>query len=231
MRLLIGTPSANGWVHGHYMQSVLRAVDDLRRHDVEVEYRLMRSHDLGLNRCRLLYESLQIGADYLLQVDSDIGFPVDAPWRLLQWRKEMICVPYLSRHGYDEPGFEVEGAVPVNLDPPLVSVQKCGAGFLMTSRAWGDAMWSRWPNAVFEFRADPSKPGIHAAHEDWIACERAVAVVHAEDRLLDLVQRRGKASLAKVREAKAGIGVRATSATRLRLTMNARGVWRQRERV
>ena len=96
MRLMIGTPSADGWVHGHYMQSVLRAADHLRRHDVEFEYRLMRGHDLGLNRCRLLYESLQIGADYLLQVDSDTGFPADAPWRLLQWRRDMICIPYLG---------------------------------------------------------------------------------------------------------------------------------------
>jgi hypothetical protein len=173
--LMIGTPTADAWVHGHYMQSVLRAADHLRQHGVELHYRQTCGHDLAMNRNRLVYESLHIGADFLLQIDSDIGFMADTPWRLLQWRKDMICIPYLSRHDdVLQPNFDVDctDAVEVQADPPLLSVRSCGGGFLMTSRAWAEAMWGRWPNSVFQFVPDPNKPGDHAEGEDTSACVR-----------------------------------------------------------
>lgn len=98
--ILIGTPSYNGTVTLAYMRSVLDALDILSAAGIRAGFNTP-SHESLIPRARnfIANEFLrQPEYTHLLFIDSDIGFPPEAPLRYLRADKDVACGVYPVKH-------------------------------------------------------------------------------------------------------------------------------------
>jgi hypothetical protein len=168
--ILIGTPSYDGTVTLAYMRSVLEALDVLAAAGVRAGFNTP-SHESLIPRARnfIANEFLrQSEYTHLLFIDSDIGFPPEAPLRYLRAGKDVACGVYPVKHlplerlrrqppelsdaqaeaaslGYTvkfKPGQRVgeDGFIPVEYAP---------TGFMMIRRAALERMAKAHPELVY----------------------------------------------------------------------------------
>lgn len=134
VRLAVLTPSLTGQVHIEHGEAIadLR-VQCLRRGIAFRRYYNKGSSVLCKNRNALTQTALDVGADWILWVDSDIAFNAEDVFRLMAHDKDIIAGAAQKRtHKWGEPGaMMLDGELVVHEDG-LIRPNRVGTGFLLT---------------------------------------------------------------------------------------------------
>lgn len=131
-RIFVGMPVAGGYTPS-MVSSLLELVRTNPGGHAYVFHPVVNESLISRSRSRLATEFLASECDYLLSIDSDIQFPVDALERLLSHDKDIVAAPYAAKIvpskwavalGDDIPDY-VQGLMPVRYVP---------AGFTLVKR-------------------------------------------------------------------------------------------------
>lgn len=99
-KIFIATPTANGLMLSDYVVSLMAMTSDLHARGVATTYRTVDGPNVIVQRDILAHDFLASDCSHLLFVDSDMAFPADLAWRLLETAKQVIGTVY-SRRGLD----------------------------------------------------------------------------------------------------------------------------------
>ena len=91
---------------------------------------------IDLARCVLATEALQEGFEELMWIDADVGFDADAVDRLRTHHCPFVCGVYAKRGRRELACSFLPGtkAVEFGSQAPLIEIQYCGFGFVLTHR-------------------------------------------------------------------------------------------------
>ena len=166
-KIFIATPCFGGMVTQEYMESIVACASVLR---VPMTLSLL-GDDAMISRARntLLHKFLELSdASHILFIDADIGFPAEAPARLLAAEKDVIAGLYPIRDRFwdkttqenalrgeaqDTASLRYVGeteAMHQALDKgPLVKTHYAGTGFMMISRRAVAMMVKSYPETAY----------------------------------------------------------------------------------
>ncbi len=141
-KIFIGTPAYEGKVHVPYAMSLLDTNEILRMQGYEVLVRLPVGGSLLVaDRNRILQMFWETEADYLLCIDSDLGWDPRVVLKLLNDiqsnKKEFVAGVYPSRDGKGfnfRPEQEPDGRIVMCPDSKLLKMQYIPAGFMLFTR-------------------------------------------------------------------------------------------------
>lgn len=137
-KIFIGTPAYEGKVHVQYAMSLLDTDQLLRMHGFEVLVRLPVGGSLLVaDRNRLIQMFWESGADYMLCVDSDLGWDPRAVVRLLEAQKDFSGGVYPSRDGKGftfRPALEPDERIIMCPKTHLLQMEYIPAGFMLIKR-------------------------------------------------------------------------------------------------
>lgn len=116
MRILIGTPSGDT-CHARFVQCRDMAVGYLMSRGVEVATDIQIGNNVPLNHNALCDKAMQIGADYLFHVETDVLFPADAPLRLAALGKDIAgaAIAYKDQRKCWASGYELDGKTSITV--------------------------------------------------------------------------------------------------------------------
>ena len=130
VRLMLATPSYSGDYCSAYVRSVVAATKDLSAHGIKTLHILLDGmHWIDIARDVLAAVFLRSDCTHMLQIDADVGFPADAPRRLLSHGLDVVGGAYPCKSD------EVR-VYPVKAsgDGPLLPAEGLPGGFMLTSR-------------------------------------------------------------------------------------------------
>ena len=152
-KLFIGTPAYEGKVHVQYAMSLLDTCELLKAEGYEPIVRIPVSGSLLVaDRNRLIEMFWQSDADYMLCVDSDLGWN---PWsllKLLKSKKEFAAGVYPTRQGHGftfRPETESDGKIVMCPETKLLKMQYIPAGFMLFSRAVIAKLRNKYPELYY----------------------------------------------------------------------------------
>lgn len=187
-RVFISTPAYEGKVWVQYALSLLDTCKVLEMNGYECMVKMpVGSSLLVADRNRILQMFWELEADYLLCVDSDLGWDPFAVLRLLQADKEISGGVYPSR---DNTGFtfrpdtEEDGRIVICPDTKLLKMQYMPAGFMLIKRIVIEKMKEKFAHTWYSPK-DPrnEKESAHCLFdtevydgefwgEDYVFCRR-----------------------------------------------------------
>lgn len=190
--ILISTPSYDERVDIAYMLSVLDTVRLLESNGFEVDLQIpMSSALVAHTRNAIVQRFMDNNFDYLLMVDSDLGWAPEAVLKLIESNKEFCGGVYPSRDGGGfkfRPSTEEDGKIIICPETKLLKMEYIPAGFILLKRSVIEKMYDRFP----ELRYEPKSPNsIHSKGyclfntevwegefwgEDYTFCRRAKEV-------------------------------------------------------
>jgi hypothetical protein len=128
-------------------------------------------------RERLAMEAQNIGAEYMLWLDSDMVFPATTAMRLMAHNEDVVAANYIRRQlpakgvAYEKIG-DWEDPLPFEIQDTLVPVEGIGMGCMLMKTSILQEIEQPW----FEFRWTP-KSNDHLG-EDMIFCQKMAAKGH-----------------------------------------------------
>lgn len=137
-KVFIGTPAYDSKVHVQYALSLMDTDRLLRMYGFEVIIRVPTCGSLLVaNRNRLVQLFWESGADYMLCVDSDLGWDPRSVVRLIESQKEFSGGVYPTRDGKGfifRPCQEEDGRIVVCPETRLLKMEYVPAGFMLIKR-------------------------------------------------------------------------------------------------
>jgi len=166
-RVAIGIPSGD-MVHADFMLSLVNMVECTIRNAIHTCIINAKSSIIEKGRNDIVREALELKADYLLFLDSDMMFPSDLLLRLLWHKKDIVSANCSTRrepikaNTYDLKGNEVKISSSFGC---LTEVEKTGTAILLVDRKVFIDMKYPWFAVHFD------EYGMTAS-EDWYFCEK-----------------------------------------------------------
>lgn len=152
-KIFIATPAYEGKVHVQYALSLLDTDKLLRMHGFEVIVRVPTCGSLLVaDRNRLIQLFWESGADYMLCVDSDLGWDPRAVIRLIESQKEFSGGVYPSRDGKGfifRPCVEADDRIVMCPDTHLLKMEYIPAGFMLIKREVVSRLRDRYPELYY----------------------------------------------------------------------------------
>jgi hypothetical protein len=188
-KVFIATPAYDGKVHVQYAMALLDAVKILEMHGFEPIVRVPTSGSLIVaERNRLVQMFWESGADYMLFIDSDLGFDARTLVRLLSAQKDFVAGVYPSRDGKGftfRPALEADGRIVMCPETRLLKMEYIPAGFMLIRREVIAKMRDDYPELWYapkDPRSDKESAfcffdtEVHDGEfwgEDYVFCRRA----------------------------------------------------------
>lgn len=152
-KIFIATPAFSGQVTVPYALSLAELTLALKANNYDVIPQIVTSGSLLVaERNRLTEAFWQSGCDYMLCIDSDLGYPAQAVLAMLEQNKEFICGIYPAR-GQDLNAFtfrpvknEDESLI---TDNHLIKMEYIPAGFMLISRSAIEKMRNKYPELCY----------------------------------------------------------------------------------
>ena len=163
--VFISTPAYEGKLHVQYAMSLLDTNDILKMTGNEVVVRIpVGSSLLVADRNRILQLFWETKSDYLLCVDSDLGWDPTVVLRFLEIfeksDKEFIAGVYPSRDnsGFTfRPELEDDGRISMDKETGLLKMQYVPAGFMMMKRSVIEKLQKKYPELYYTPKDPRSK--------------------------------------------------------------------------
>lgn len=138
MKIMIATPAFNGTVNIQYLISYAETFAALKQNGIEVEHLVVRSSSLLVaERNRIIEAFWQSDCSHILCIDSDLGWPVQAVFAMLQQNKDFIAGVYPARSD-TENAFTFRPALnddaSIVQENHLLKMEYIPAGFMLLSR-------------------------------------------------------------------------------------------------
>lgn len=187
-KIFIGTPAYDGKVHVQYAMSLLDTDQLLRMQGFEVLVRMPVGGSLLVaDRNRLIQMFWESGADYLLCVDSDLGWDPRAVLRLIESKKDFSGGVYPTRNGKGftfRPCLEPDERIVMCPETKLLKMEYIPAGFMLIKREVIGRLRDKYPELYYSPK-DPRSDGESAFcffdtevwqgefwGEDYVFCRR-----------------------------------------------------------
>lgn len=91
VRLFIASPTYNASYCSEYVESLVGTIKDLQSNGIKTAYKsLCGMHWIDIARDVLAHIFLHSDCTHMLQIDSDVGWPADAPRKMLAADKDII---------------------------------------------------------------------------------------------------------------------------------------------
>lgn len=151
-RVFIATPAFDGKVHVQYAISLSETCQVLVNNGFDVQMCINASGSLlCAERNRILEAFWQNGADYLLCIDSDLGWPAEKVLHLLNQDEQFVAGVYPARKDHMfifRPALNEDGSIVKN-DKNLLQMEYIPAGFMLIKREVLELMRNAYPNRYF----------------------------------------------------------------------------------
>ena len=160
--VFIATPAFDGRVHIPYALSLADTQMFLKLHNYAVTVRLTASGSLLVaERNRMVQAFWDSGCDYMLCIDSDLGWPAQAVLAMLDQGKEFVCGVYPAR-GTGGKEFTFRPAKNENgsiiQDKHLLKMEYVPAGFMLISRSAIAKMRDKFPELYYSPKTPRNNP-------------------------------------------------------------------------
>jgi hypothetical protein len=161
-------------VHAAFSKCLIELVKLNTMNNLDTHVVFDASTVLLTQRERLALEARNIGAEYMLWLDSDMVFPPTTALRLLAHKEDIVCANYVRRQPpYKGVAYPVIGdwerPLPYEPQNDLVEVEGIGMGCMLMKTSILDEIPQPW----FEFGWTP-KSNDHLG-EDMIFCQKMAA--------------------------------------------------------
>lgn len=186
---MIATPAYDGKVNIQYALSLVDTKILLSSKNIETVPILTASGSLLVaERNRLLEAFWKSDCTHVLFIDSDLGWPAEAVYAMLNANKEFVAGCYPARGSSDTYLFRpvVDDAYRMTQDNHLLKMNYIPAGFMLLSRLAIKKMRDKFPGLYFEPKAkyqNNPEPGYCLFNtevyegefwgEDFVFCRRA----------------------------------------------------------
>jgi hypothetical protein len=161
-------------LHSAHAMSLAEMVKFNTMNDLDTHVFMDASTILLTQRERLATEAINVGADYMLWLDSDIVFPATTAVRLLAHNEPVVAANYVRRQfpckgvAYETIG-DWENPLPFEVYDDLVEVEGIGMGCMLIKTSIFKEMSKPW----FEFQWTPSSNDFLG--EDMYLCQKIAA--------------------------------------------------------
>ena len=152
-KVFIGTPAYDGKVHVQYAMALLDTCKILEMYGFEPIVRVSTCGSLLVaDRNRIIQMFWESGADYLLCIDSDLGWDPRAVAKLISSQKDFCAGVYPSR---DRSGFtfrpflEQDGKIVMDPETKLLKMEYIPAGFMLIKREVIAKMREEFPELYY----------------------------------------------------------------------------------
>jgi len=187
-KIFIATPAYDGKVHVQYTTSLVDTCKLLEMHGFIPIIRITVGGSLLVaDRNRLIQMFWESEADYMLCIDSDLGWDPLSVVRLIRSGKDFTAGVYPSRDGSSftfRPDFEEDGKLIICPETSLLKMNYVPAGFMLISRSVIEKMRNHFPELYYSPK-DPRNPSDSAFlffntelwngefwGEDYVFCRR-----------------------------------------------------------
>ena len=164
-------------LHSGFAQCLTELVKLNTMNNIDTHVVMDASTVLLTQRERLALEARNIGAEYMLWLDSDMSFPSTTALRLMAHNENIVAANYVRRQlpakgvAYEKLG-DWENPLPFAIQNDLVEVEGIGMGCMMVKTA----VLEQIPQPWFEFEWMPES-------NDWLGedmtfCKKLAAVGH-----------------------------------------------------
>lgn len=137
--VFIATPAYEGKVHVQYAISLSETCTALYLNNINPIIKIPTCGSLLVaDRNRLLELFWRSGAEYMLCIDSDIGWNHQDVLRMLCYNKDFVAGVYPSRDGINftfRPALNADGSIAMCPDTKLLKMEYIPAGFMLIKRS------------------------------------------------------------------------------------------------
>ena len=161
-------------LHSAHALSLAEMVKFNTMNELDTHVFMDASTILLTQRERLATEAINIGADYMLWIDSDMSFPSTTAVRLLAHNEPVVAANYVRRQfpckgvAYETIG-DWDNPLPFEVYDDLVEVEGIGMGCILIKTSIFEEMSKPW----FEFQWTPSSNDFLG--EDMYLCQKIAA--------------------------------------------------------
>ena len=152
-KVFIATPAYQGKVHVQYALALKDTCTLLRMHGFEVTIRMPVGGSLLVaDRNRLVQMFWDSGCDYMLCVDSDLGWDPNAVMRLIEADKDVSggVYPTRDKSGFNfRPAVEPSGKIVMCKDTLLLQMEYIPSGFLLIKRNVIATLRDKYPELYY----------------------------------------------------------------------------------
>ena len=152
-KVFIATPAYQGKVHVQYALALNDTCTLLRMHGFEVTIRMPVGGSLLVaDRNRLVQMFWDSGCDYMLCVDSDLGWDPNAVMRLIEADKDVSggVYPTRDKSGFNfRPAVEPSGKIVMCKDTLLLQMEYIPSGFLLIKRNVIATLRDKYPELYY----------------------------------------------------------------------------------
>lgn len=152
-KVFIATPAYQGKVHVQYALALNDTCTLLRMHGFEVTIRMPVGGSLLVaDRNRLVQMFWDSGCDYMLCVDSDLGWDPNAVMRLIEADKDVSggVYPTRDKSGFNfRPAVEPNGKIVMCKDTLLLQMEYIPSGFLLIKRNVIATLRDKYPELYY----------------------------------------------------------------------------------
>lgn len=172
-KLAVLIPCRDTLYSAHAM-SLVEMVKFNTMNDIDTHVFMDASTILLTQRERLATEAINLGAEYMLWIDSDIVFPASTAARLLAHNEPVVAANYVRRQwphkgvAYETIG-DWENPLPFEVYDDLVDVEGIGMGCMLVKTSVFEEMSKPW----FEFQWSPESNDFLG--EDMYLCQKIAA--------------------------------------------------------
>lgn len=169
LKIAVGVPSGAYW-HADMAMSMIGLMTTSLPH-VGLACLSQRGSQISKQRNDLVERAMEAGADYLLQVDSDMTFPPDALMRLLAHKKDIVGATYNKR----VPPYETLGYMDGPAPPPGVALKGLIPALFMPGGMMLVKMsvYNKIPYPWYAENYDTLRFKDKCMSEDYYFCEKA----------------------------------------------------------
>lgn len=161
-------------LHSAHAMSLAEMVKFNTMNDIDTHVFMDASTILLTQRERLASQALDLGAEYMLWLDSDIVFPATTAVRLLGHNEDLVAANYVRRQlpakgvAYEVIG-DWENPLPFEIYDDLVPIEGIGMGCMLMKTE----ILEQLPKPWFEFGWSPESNDFLG--EDMIFCQKMAA--------------------------------------------------------
>lgn len=170
IKLAVCVPTRD-MLHSAHAMSLVELVKFNTMNDIETQVFMDASTILLTQREHLATMSLDMGADYILWIDSDIVFPATTAVRLLAHNEPIVAANYIRRQEpYKGVAYKTIGdwqnPVPFDVQDELVDIEGVGMGCMLMKTN----IFTELPKPWFEFAWSPESNDFLG--EDMVLCRK-----------------------------------------------------------
>jgi hypothetical protein len=189
-KVMIATPAYDGKVHAHYATSLVDTVMGLVQNGYQPNIQLAVGGSLLVHdRNRILMKFMQSDCEFLLCLDSDLGWNPHAVVRLLEIGKEMSggCYPARDGKGFHfRPILNEDKSIAIEKETGLLKMENIPAGFMLLRRSAVEKMQQHFAHTYYKPKSDLMAHDdgymlfaleVHDGEfwgEDYVFCRRAI---------------------------------------------------------